>query len=128
MALNTEIDALLAEAAAQGLTIEQLLVQTKQRYDSTEYPDEYPSFSTSAIIDVADWPDLHDYMAEATTMPLETAWARMWAAESGEDQGIFLLYMMQVIRVMNNANQYNPSFPSFGSKSLALSARAYFSF
>lgn len=127
MALNTEIDALLASADTQGVTIEQVLQQVYLRSQSEALPDEYPALVFTDWLGSSDWPTLHTYLADITTdMPLEVAWSRAWAAEVGEDEDTFLRYMLQIIRCLGRANQYNLSFPSFALKSKLLTGSVEF--
>lgn len=130
MALNTEIDALLAEASNQGLTIEQVIQQVALRNRNT-LPDEYPgmTFSNWITNPSSDWPILHAYLEDiSTTMPLDIAWSRAWSAEVSEDADTFLRYMLQIIRILGRDNQYNLAFPSFGYKSKVISGQSEFNF
>ena len=120
MALNTEIDALLAEATAQGITVEQVLQQVFLRNQSENIADSFPALTFTDYLPVfpADgWGGMKSYLSTLTnTLPIDVAYSRAWSAFYTEDEILFLQCVFQLLRCFARDVQYNPAYPSYSTK------------
>lgn len=121
MALNTEIDALLDAADAQGITIDQLVAQVYLRSQSEAMPDVFTGIGFSDFMGSGNWPTLQAYLGDYTgTMPVDVAYSRAWSACVSREQAVFLQCLMQLLRCFARDFQYNVSYPSYAMKSSML--------
>ncbi len=120
MALNTEIDALLAAADAQGLTVEQALQQLFLRHQSEAEADAFPALTFTDYLPVfpADaWGGMKSYLSDTTvTLPTEVAYARAWSAFATRDEILFLQCVFQLLRCFARDLRFNTAYPSYATK------------
>jgi hypothetical protein len=125
MALQTEIDALLAEATAQGVTLSEVLTQVHQRQADQVEPD--PSFSTALPMNddpSPDWEYWIDWVADQSlTMGFDLAWNRLWSMmqlaklnPTFYGGGNAQLYMFALVRILAIANQANSTTIKYSAK------------
>lgn len=128
MALNTEIDALLAKASAEGVAFAELLVRLSQRNSDTAYPDEYPA--TSYTLTVSDMDVMIEWLGDITTeMPLEVCWNRLISGLAQRGEGILVSNALQLVRILGRENQFSTAFPQISKlHSASLTGKAYFNF
>lgn len=140
MALQAEIDALLAAAEAQGLVADGIvdmsavLVQVTQRFGQTIYPDEFVPIpgGPSAFNHTYGGGTIgyvRDFLADVTTtMTFEQIWGRAWGEAMENDLSNLIHFALQMIRVLGRDNRFNTSLPRFASKSVKNLGIAYFTF
>lgn len=128
MALNTEIDALLAKATAEGVAFADLLVRLSQRNSDTAYPDEYPA--TSFSLTVSDFAVMKAWLGDTTTeMPMEICWNRLWSGIAMYDSSALVSNALQLVRIVGRENQFSTAYPKISTlKSAVLTGKAYFNF
>jgi hypothetical protein len=132
MALQTEIDALLAEAATQGITISEVLTQVYQR--KADQVESDPLFFTPMpfVGDVSpDWDYWTEWVADnTTTMSFELAWNRLWSGFQIARLPTFpasqvLLYMFQLIRILARDSNSNQTLAKYTTKTSGLIGETY---
>lgn len=132
MAITAELDALLAAAAAQGVTLTSVVEQAQKRYNETSIGYQLAASLTYGLNDMHTASDFQLMRTSLSTNPVTTldlAWARAVSAAvhatdpagGVDNQGWFLLYVYEILRVLK---YNNPALPSFSMKSTYLIGRA----
>ena len=110
MAISTEIDALLAQAATDEIPLSDVINQLRIRQEEIELPSGSISFSLPTDVDPEDWDDIKTHVNQDDGYSLELAWRKAVNAAQADQQQSFWLHLMRIIQAVKRSN---PTLPDF---------------
>lgn len=109
MAITSEINALLAQASTDGLSLVEVINQIRIRQEEIDTPAGSISFALPADVGGSDWTGIKAHVNQDDMYSLELAWKKASAAAAANNQQSFWLHLLRIVQAVK---RMNPSLPA----------------